>query len=83
MFSAVREVLGNHRSLLTKRPRQLSIDPISAAYLAHAYRLTGRRDHAPWIERELNGLAAERYVPKIDMRELAPKLVPVWNLAGR
>jgi hypothetical protein len=45
--------------------------------------LTGRRDHAPWIERELNGLAAERYVPKIDMRELAPKLVPVWNLAGR
>lgn len=40
-------------------------------------------DYALWIERELNGLAAERYVPKIDMTALPPKLVPVWNLAGR
>jgi hypothetical protein len=32
-----------------------------------------RRDHALWIERRLNGLAAKHYVPKIDMREFAPK----------
>jgi hypothetical protein len=56
--------IGKSSIIAYEKARQLSNDPISAAYFAQPYGLAGRHDDALRIKRELNELAAKRYVPK-------------------
>lgn len=46
-----------------KRARELSDDPVPAAYLGHAYGVAGRGDEALQILNELGEVAKHRYVP--------------------
>jgi TolB-like protein/tetratricopeptide (TPR) repeat protein len=46
-----------------KRARELSDDPVPAAYLGHAYGVAGRKDEALQILNELGEAAKHRYVP--------------------